>query len=266
MSALAARSPVRPPRLRPLRQASDPPARDDRTLFVQYRRTGDARYREQLVARFLPLAHHLARRYLRGGESLDDLVQVASLGLVKAIDRFDPRRETAFTSFAVPTIAGELKRHFRDKGWFVRVPRDLQELALRVERTGEQMATRLGRLPTPTELADELDITVERVLEAREAIGAHYAVSLDRPREDGEDDESIGDAIGAEDSGYGRAEDAASVQRLARGVLTDRERELLRLRFEQDLTQAEIGTRLGVSQMHVSRMLRSAVERLRHAA
>jgi RNA polymerase sigma-B factor len=188
------------------------------------------------------------------------------LGLLKAIDRFDPARETAFSSFAVPTILGELKRHFRDKGWSVRVPRDLQELAVKVEKVAEDMSRGLGRAPTPAELAERTGSTLEQVLEAREAAGAYRAVSLDRPRtDDDEEGESYADAVGAEDPGYRVAEDAATIERLMR-VLSDREREVLRLRFEEDLTQSEIGERVGVSQMHVSRLIRQSVARLREAA
>ncbi len=191
--------------------------------------------------RFLPLARQLARRYQRGGEPLDDLVQVASLGLLKAIDRFDPSRETAFSSFAVPTILGELKRHFRDKGWSVRVPRDLQELAVKLEPVGEELARELGRAATLAEIAQRTGSTVEQVLEAREAASAYRAVSLDRPREDDEDGDGIGAAFGIEDTGFANAEDSATIERLMR-VLSEREREILRLRFAEDLTQAEIGT------------------------
>jgi len=165
-------------------------ARADRRL-LERARSGDQAAREALVQRFLPLARQLARRYQRGGELLDDLNQVASLGLLKAIDRFDPERETAFSSFAVPTILGELKRHFRDKGWSVRVPRDLQELAVRLEPVSEQLARELGRAATPAEIAQRTGSTLEQVLEAREAAGAYRAVSLDRQRED---DEEIGRA------------------------------------------------------------------------
>ena len=240
-------------------------SREDRRLLLAYHRGGDASAREALVERFLPLARQLARRYQRGGEALDDLVQVASLGLLKAIDRFDPTRETAFSSFAVPTILGELKRHFRDKGWSVRVPRDLQELAVRVDRVGEELARELARAPTPSEIGERVGATAEQVLEAREAAGAYRAVSLDRPRDDDEDGEGVADSVGAEDPGFGLAEDAATVERLMR-VLSDREREVLRLRFEEDLTQSEIGQRVGVSQMHVSRLIRQSVARLREAA
>jgi RNA polymerase sigma-B factor len=241
-------------------------AREDRRLLERYHRDGDPAAREALVQRFLPLARQLARRYQRGGEPLDDLVQVASLGLLKAIDRFDPDRPTAFSSFAVPTILGELKRHFRDKGWSVRVPRDLQEMAVRVDRVAEAMARDLGRAPTPAEMAEHIGTTTERVLEAREAAGAYRAVSLDRSRDEDEDDgEGMAETFGVEDPGFGLAENAATVERLMT-VLTDREREVLRLRFAEDLTQSEIGARVGVSQMHVSRLIRQAIARLRDEA
>jgi RNA polymerase sigma-B factor len=238
-------------------------SRADRRL-LERAHAGDPAAREALVERFLPLARQLARRYQRGGEMLDDLNQVASLGLLKAVDRFDPERQTAFSSFAVPTILGELKRHFRDKGWSVRVPRDLQELAVRLEPVSEELGRELGRPPTPAEIAQRTGTTVEQVLEAREAAGAYRAVSLDRPREDDEED-SAGIVLGIEDPGFGVAEDSATVERLMR-VLSDREREVLRLRFAEDLTQAEIGVRVGVSQMHVSRIIRQAIARLRDAA
>jgi RNA polymerase sigma-B factor len=240
-------------------------AREDRRLLERYRRHGDQAAREALVERFLPLARQLARRYQRGGEPLDDLEQVAALGLLKAIDRFEPDRSTAFSSFAVPTILGELKRHFRDRGWSVRVPRDLQEMSVRVDRVTDELGRGLGHAPTPTEIAEHLGITDEQVLEAREAAGAYRAVSLDRPREEGEESDGMGDAMGVEDPGFRLAEHAATVERLM-AVLTDREREVLRLRFAEDLTQSEIGARVGVSQMHVSRLIRQAVARLRAAA
>jgi len=236
---------------------------EDRRLLLRWRRHGDQGARAALVERFLPLARQLARRYQHAGEPLEDLVQVASVGLLKAIDRFDPARDTAFSSFAVPTILGELKRHFRDKGWSVRVPRDLQELAVRIERLTDLVGREVGRAPTVEELAQRAGVTVEQVLEAREASSAYRAVSLDRPRDD--DEEGLGGGFGAEDPGFGLAEDAATVERLMR-VLTDRERQVLRLRFGEDLTQSEIGALVGVSQMHVSRIIRQAVARLREAA
>ena len=238
-------------------------AEEDRRLLTRYHANSDPAAREQLVERFLPLARQLARRYQRGGEQLDDLVQVASLGLLKAIDRFDPARETAFSSFAVPTILGELKRHFRDKGWSVRVPRDLQEMAVRVDRVADDMSRELGRAPTAAEIGERIGATPEQVLEAREASAAYRAVSLDRPRsETDEDGDSFSDAFGAEDPGFRQAEDSATVDRLM-SVLSEREREVLRLRFEEDLTQSEIGQRVGVSQMHVSRLIRQSIARLR---
>jgi RNA polymerase sigma-B factor len=259
-----------PRRAKPSRPAAEPINRaaradEDRRLLVRYHRDGDPAAREALVSRFLPLARQLARRYQHGGEPLDDLVQVASLGLLKAIDRFEPSRETAFSSFAVPTILGELKRHFRDRGWSVRVPRDLQELAVKVDRVGDEVGRELGRAPTVDELANRLGVTAEQVLEAREAAGAYRAVSLDRPRGDDDDDETVAMSFGAEDPGFGLAEDAATVERLMT-VLTERERQVLRLRFAEDLTQSEIGARVGVSQMHVSRIIRQAVARLRDEA
>ncbi len=240
-------------------------ADEDRRLLTAYHRHADPVARDALVERFLPLARQLARRNPRTGEPLDDLVQVASLGLLKAIDRFDPERSTAFSSFAVPTILGELKRYFRDKGWSVRVPRDLQELAVRVDKLGEELSREIGRAPTPGEMAERLGVTAEQVLEAREAAGAYRAVSLDRPRIEDEEGDAYAEIVGGEDPGYGLAEDSATVERLMR-VLTDREREVLRLRFVEDLTQSEIGERVGVSQMHVSRLIRQSIARLRTVA
>lgn len=237
----------------------------ERWLFARVHQDGDRAAHEALVERFLPLAQRLARRYARSNEPLDDLIQVASLGLLKAIDRFDPTRPTAFSSFAVPTILGELKRHFRDKGWALRVPRDLQELAGRVERVADDLESELRHPPTAHEIARYMDIPAEHVLDAREAAGAFRTVSLDRPRHDAEAGDELVDVIGVEDPGYRLADEAATVEHLLR-VLDDREREVLRLRFAEDLTQSEIGARLGFSQMHVSRMIRSAIAQLRQAA
>jgi RNA polymerase sigma-B factor len=238
---------------------------EERWLFARYQRHGDGAAQEALVDRFLPLARQLARRYASSNEPLDDLVQVASLGLLKAIDRFDPTRATAFSSFAVPTILGELRRHFRDKGWSLRVPRDLQELAVRVDRVTDDLESELGRAPTSDEIARRIGVSTERVLDAREASAAYRAVSLDRPRDDAEAGDDLVDVIGVEDPGYHLADDAATVERLM-SVLSDREREVLRLRFAEDLTQSEIGARVGVSQMHISRLIRQAVAQLREAA
>src|SRR3954466_10780507 len=237
----------------------------ERKLFARYRGRDDLAARDELVERFLPLAMRLAQRYHRGAEPLDDLVQVASVGLLKAIDRFDPERGTAFSSFAVPTIAGELKRHYRDKGWALKVPRDLQELTLRVGRTTERLVHELGRTPTVAEVAGTLEITPEQVLEAREAATAFRAESLDRPCGDDQDATPVGDTLGTHEPGYLQAEQSATLEAMM-SVLSDREREILRLRFAEDLTQSEIGRRVGISQMHVSRLLRQAVTRLRETA
>ena len=238
---------------------------EERWLFVRYQRHGDRAAQEALVNRFLPLARQLARRYARSNEPLEDLEQVASLGLLKAIDRFDPTRATAFSSFAVPTILGELRRHFRDKGWALRVPRDLQELAVRVERVTDELESERGRAPTSDEIARRIGVSIEQVLDAREASAAYRAVSLDHPRDDAETGDDLVDVIGVEDPGYHLADEAATVEPLM-SVLSDREREVLRLRFAEDLTQTEIGARVGVSQMHISRLIRQAVGQLREAA
>jgi RNA polymerase sigma-B factor len=240
-------------------------AREDKLLFKRYLETRDPAARDALVERFLPLARQLARRYQRAEEPLDDLIQVASLGLVKAIDRFDTDREVAFSSYAVPTILGEIKRHFRDRTWSVRVPRDLQELSLKVDRAVVAMAKDLQRQPTVPELAEKLEVTEEQVLEAMEASSAYRATSLSAPRGGEDQGDTLGDTVGTEEQGYNLAENRATLDRLLQ-TITPREREVLRLRFEEDLTQAEIGERIGVSQMQVSRLIRQSVTRLRAAA
>ena len=240
-------------------------ALEERRLFARLRECGDQAARDALVERFLPLATGLARRYHRGGESLEDLVQVASVGLLKAVDRFDPARGIAFSSFAVPTIAGELKRHYRDKGWSVRMPRDLQELALRVDRAADRLTHELGRVPTASEIADDVGVSTEQVIEAREAASACRADSLDRPWSDDQDGPRVLDTLCGDEPGYRRAEHAATVESLM-SALSERGREILRLRFAEDLTQSEIGDRVGLSQMHISRLLRQAIARLREAA
>jgi RNA polymerase sigma-B factor len=251
---------------------SDQPARsaerssEDRALFERYLDRRDPVDREMLVERFLPLARQLARRYQRPEEPFDDLFQVACLGLVKAIDRFDLSRDVAFSSYAVPTILGEIKRYFRDRTWSVRVPRDLQELALRVDRKVSELSTDLRRAPTVPEIAEAVGIEEEDVLEALEASGAYRATSLSTPRgNEDEAGETLGDTVGTAEEGFGLAEDRATLEQLMRAV-TPREREVLRLRFEEDLTQAEIGERIGVSQMQVSRIIRQSLARLRTVA
>jgi RNA polymerase sigma-B factor len=241
-------------------------SREDRELFLRYR-DGDLQAREQLVARFLPLARQLARRYQRASEPLDDLLQVASMGLIKAIDRFDPDREIAFSSYAVPTILGEIKRHFRDRTWAVRVPRDLQELTLKVDRAVAKLSEDLRRQPSVAEIGEAVGADEEEVLEALQAGGAYRAISFEAPRGGtGEEDvTTLADSIGVDEEGFDRAEERATLARLLASV-TPREREVLRMRFEEDMTQAEIGAIIGVSQMQVSRVIRQAVARLRAAA
>jgi RNA polymerase sigma-B factor len=248
-----------------LTAAGDSFERSDRDLFVQAR-AGEERAREQLAERYLPLARRLARRYQRSEEPLDDLEQVASLGLLKAIDRFDADRDVAFSSFAVPTILGEVKRHFRDRTWSVRVPRDLQELALRVDRAAAELSLERRRAPTVSELAEAVGATEEQVLEALRAAGAYHAGSLDAPRGGRADaelgGESLADALGEEEEGFERAEERATLAPLLAHI-SHRERLVLVLRFGEDMTQAEIGERIGVSQMQVSRLIRQALVRLR---
>lgn len=236
---------------------------DERRLLERYHKDRDQRVRDELVERFMPLARRLAARYRGDREPLEDLVQVASLGLVKALDRFDPERGVAFSSYAVPTILGELKRHFRDRGWSVRVPRDLQERIAKVDRAIAELPGRLGRAPSVNEIADRLEIEPEEVLEAMEAGQAHHAMSLDAQSltEDGEG-VPLTERLGGRDPGFNTVEYGAAIED-ALESLSERDRTVLHLRFVEDMTQTEIAERVGVSQMHVSRILRAAVERLR---
>ncbi len=231
-------------------------------LFLCWHRQNDSRARDELVRRFLPLARKLARRYAGAREPIDDLVQVASLGLVKAVHRFDPTRDIAFSSFAVPTIAGELKRYFRDLGWSVHVPRGAQEMALKVEQARQQMASRSGRSPSVNELAQYLEWSVEDVLDALEAGSAHHSVSLDAPIDDGEGEGgSLAQSLGDDDERFETIEDRVTIA-TATQRLPARERKVLYLRFVEDLTQTQIAESIGVSQMQVSRILRRAVAQL----
>jgi RNA polymerase sigma-B factor len=229
---------------------------------MQRHRTGDARAREVLIERYMPLARSLALRYRRASEPLDDLVQVASVGLVKAVDRWDPERGLAFSSYAVPTILGEIRRYFRDATWDVRPARDLQELCLNVEDAREKLWAELGRSPTVADLAERLGRAPEEVVEALQATEGRSVRSLDAPVHDEEEGSaSAGDLIGSHDAEYDRVEAGVTIEHLA-GVLDERAREILRLRFQEDLLQSEIAERVGCSQMHVSRILRSSLERL----
>jgi RNA polymerase sigma-B factor len=239
--------------------------RSERELFLRAR-DGDTHAREELTTRFMPLARSLALRYQRSGEPLDDLLQVASLGLVKAIDRFDPAREIAFSSYAVPTILGEIKRYFRDRTWAVRVPRGLQELSMRVDRAVGGLAEELHRSPSITEIATAVSASEEEVLEALQAGGAYRAVSFEAPTGGtGEDAATLADSVGIDEHGFDRAEERATLATLLEAV-SARERDVLRMRFNEDMTQAEIGAAIGVSQMQISRIIRQALQRLRDAA
>ena len=254
-------------------ETTDPERRDraaarelERALLIRYHRTGDLAAREELVQRFLPFARDLARRYTYTDEPFDDLLQVASLGLIKAIDRFDPDRGAKFTSFAAPTILGELKRHFRDKGWALHVPRDLQERTLAVSREAETLSKRLGRSPKPREVASAIGCSVEEVLEAQHAAASYEAASLDAPTaRDDEEGAPLVDLLGGEDSAY---ELVADRDAIASGwkALPEIERSVLELRFMHGLNQREIGKRIGYSQMHVSRLLHRALSRLETTA
>jgi RNA polymerase sigma-B factor len=207
----------------------------------------------------LPLAYSLARRYANKGEPLDDLEQVACVGLLKAIDRFDLRRDVKFATFAVPTIAGEIKRHFRDRGWMLRVPRDVQELNARLARTREELTSDLGRAPSVAELAVRSGASAEQVVEALSAGEAYRMISLDDHSPEGPGGL---EAIGEPDAGFERTEQRLLLRR-GFDELAPREREILRLRFFEGLTQREIAEHVGISQMHVSRLIRRSVDALR---
>jgi RNA polymerase sigma-B factor len=236
--------------------------RRETQLFRRYCSTRDPSLREELVRTYLPLARTIARRYESRRVPLEDLVQVAAIGLMKAIDRYEPERGIAFSSYAVPTMVGEVQRHFRDHTWGVRPPRELQERAQRVLRASGELGSELGRPPTARELATRLRLSLEQVVDALQACDARDLTSLDRPRTTADDaGATVGDTIGGEDPGYARAEHRATAERLM-VVLDARDREILRLRFHEDLTQAEIGERVGCSQMHVSRLVRRALATL----
>jgi RNA polymerase sigma-B factor len=238
-------------------------AAEDHARFRRYRRERDPALRDALVERYLPLARSLARRYHSGSER-DDVLQVASLALLKAVDRFDPDNGAAFTSYATPTILGEIKRYFRDHGWAVRVPRELQELSIRIERVREDLTGRLGRSPTPKELAGELDVGLERVLEALAADTAHHPIALDQPGREG-DDEPPRVIAKVEEPGFAAVDDGVEVASLL-DCLPERDRIAVELRFRGDLLQHEIAELLGISQMQVSRIISRALVTMREHA
>jgi RNA polymerase sigma-B factor len=239
------------------------PRIDDKILLRKYHEDGDLHAREKLIEQYMSLVRSLARRYSYRGEQLEDLVQIGAIGLIKAIDRFDLERGVELTTYATPNIIGEIKRHFRDKGWSVRVPRGLQELNVQLSRLIEQLTVQLGRSPTIAELSKASGSTEEEVLEALESGRAYSSLSLSTGGGgDGEDDLDPLESIGTEEHQYEVSEDRAV---LAPGfrVLDERERKILQLRFFDGLTQSQIAQQVGISQMHVSRLIRRSLEKIR---
>jgi RNA polymerase sigma-B factor len=235
----------------------------DRELLVRYHEAGDLEARQRLIEQYLPLVRSLARRYANRGEQLEDLVQVGSIGLIKAIDRFDVDRGVELTTYATPNIIGEIKRHFRDKGWSIRVPRGLQELNVRLSQLIERLTVELERSPTIPELAEAAGVAEEEVLEALESGQAYATVSLSGPTGGGEEGELDPlESLGELEHEYEVSEDRAV---LAPGldVLDERERRIIHLRFWEGLTQSQIAQQVGISQMHVSRLIRRSLEKVR---
>jgi RNA polymerase sigma-B factor len=232
---------------------------DTKAKFVEFAATRDPALRDELVATHLGLAHQLARRFANRGEPYDDLVQVASLGILKSVDRFDPERGVEFSTFATRTTLGELKRHFRDKGWAIRAPRRVQELYLELGQLIATISQELGRSPTVPELASATGVSEEAVLEALDAGRGYRNASIDAPDRQ---DEPLAGRLSTEDTTFATVDDRV-VLAPALAKLPPRERTILQMRFFGGLTQSEIATRVGVSQMHVSRLLASSLERLR---
>ena len=239
------------------------PRLDDKILLRRYHEDGDLQAREQLIEQYMSLVRSLARRYSYRGEQLEDLVQIGAIGLIKAIDRFDLERGVELTTYATPNIIGEIKRHFRDKGWSVRVPRGLQELNVQLSRLVEQLTVQLARSPTIPELAKAAGVEEEEVLEALESGRAYTSLSLSVGGGGGDDDDLDPlESLGTEEHEYEVSEDRAV---LAPGfkVLDERERKILQLRFFEGLTQSQIAQQVGISQMHVSRLIRRSLEKIR---
>jgi RNA polymerase sigma-B factor len=236
---------------------------DDKILLRRYHEDGDLQAREQLIEQYMSLVRSLARRYSYRGEQLEDLVQIGAIGLIKAIDRFDLERGVELTTYATPNIIGEIKRHFRDKGWSVRVPRGLQELNVQLSRLVEQLTVQFSRSPTIPELAKAAGVEEEEVLEALESGRAYTSLSLSVGGGGGDDDDLDPlESLGTEEHQYEVSEDRAV---LAPGfkALDERERKILQLRFFEGLTQSQIAQQVGISQMHVSRLIRRSLEKIR---
>lgn len=247
-------------------KAAEHPAADLREKFERYHRTRDETVRDELVAAYIGLAKAMARRFSNRGESLDDLVQIAYVGLISAIDRFDPERKVEFTTFAIPTIKGELKRYFRDAGWALHVPRRVKQLHVALNETIGMLTQRLGRSPTVPELAKEMDVTEEEILEVMEAGWSYRASSIDENRGgDPDRDASPAATLGSLDARLSLLEDRLTVSPLLR-ALPARERVILQLRFFEGLTQSQIAEQLDISQVHVSRLLTRSLDRLRREA
>jgi RNA polymerase sigma-B factor len=239
------------------------PERTDRELLRRYHHDGDVEARERLIEQYLPLVRSLARRYSYRGEQLEDLVQVGCIGLIKAIDRFDVDRGVELTTYATPNIIGEIKRHFRDKGWSIRVPRGLQELNVKLSKLIEELTVQLERSPTIPELAKAASVEEEEVLEALETGQAYSTLSLSAPSS-GDDNEDLDplESLGELEPEYEVSEDRAVLAPGLR-VLDERERKILHLRFYDGLTQSQIAQQVGISQMHVSRLIRRSLEKMR---
>ncbi|MBM6817130.1 SigB/SigF/SigG family RNA polymerase sigma factor [Olsenella uli] len=233
-----------------------------RELFRRYKEQGDAEARDQLIVSHLNLVRFLASKFKNRGESLEDLVQVGTIGLIKAIDRFDPERGLEFTTYATPTIMGEIKRHFRDKGWSVRVPRRLQELSAKVNQATDELVNQLQRSPSVAEIADHLGASVDEVLEAMESSSAYSSVPLEGGgSSDDEEAPSVIDHYATEDADLAATDDRIVLEQ-AVADFSPREREVVKMRFEDGLTQVEIAERLGISQVQVSRLLRRTLRRI----
>lgn len=231
-------------------------------LFRRFKEEGDMDAREKLVMSHLNLVRFIANKFKNRGEPIDDLIQVGYLGLLKAIDRFDPSRGLEFTTFATPTIMGEIKRHFRDKGWSVRVPRRLQELSAKVNQATDTLTSQLQRSPTIAEIADYLDATVDEVLEAMESSSAYSSVSLEAPSgADDDDTPSVIDRYATEDSDLAFTDDRIIIEE-ALASFSPRERDVIEMRFLKGMTQIEIAEKLGISQVQVSRLLRRTLKKI----
>jgi RNA polymerase sigma-B factor len=230
-------------------------------LLISYHRDGDRDARERALVELMPLVRALASRYAGRGEPLEDLVQVGALGLVKAVDRFDVDRGVEFSSYAVPTIVGEIRRHFRDKAWAMHVPRRIKELSVRLSRVLDELTTELGRSPTVAELAEAAGAEEEEVIDALDSAHAYSTRSLHAPFEEGGED-SLAEKLGEEEAGYRDVEDG-SIIATGLDALDDRERRIVELRFFDEMTQSQIAAEVGISQMHVSRLLRRALVKMR---